>query len=78
MGTARRCAYVEAKHIIDFINSHENEEATREELLQLMDMEWSLIRQWSEVLHLIGDRRNNLNNDDHTLVSVLGMAVGYT
>ena len=51
---------------------------TREELAQLKDMERSLIEQWSDVLRLIGDERNDLGTDDHKLVSALCMAVGFT
>ena len=57
---------------------HRGAEITRKELGKLNDMERSLISRWNEVLHLIEDDRNANDADDHTLVSALGMAVGYT
>jgi hypothetical protein len=53
-------------------------ETTRKELGKLNDIERSLISRCNEVLHQIGDERNARDADDHTLVSALGMAVGYT
>ena len=60
------------------MDCHRGAEITRKELGKLNDMERSLISRWNEVLHLIGDERNARDADDHTLVSALGMAVGYT
>ena len=78
MSLSRRSAYIEINRIVDFMDCHRGVEITRKELGKLNDMERSLISRWNEVLHLIGDDRNAKDADDHTLVSALGMAVGYT
>jgi hypothetical protein len=78
MGLSRRSAYIEINRIVDFIDRHRGAEVTRKELEELNDMERSLIGRWNEVLQLIEDDINAINTDDHTLVSALGMAVGYT
>ena len=56
--------YIELNHVIDFISSHKSMEVNRDELTQLKDMEQSLIRQ-GEILHLVGEERENLGTNDH-------------
>ena len=80
MGISQRSAYIEINQIIDFLEYHASAEVTCEDLEELNDMERSLVKQWNHVLCLIKDKDTNdlIGSDDHSLVSAVGMAVGYT
>ena len=55
MGQKRRATYTEMGQIIEFMNCHDSEQASREEQSQLGNLETSLLTQWRDVLHMVVD-----------------------